>query len=104
MSKRLFDHHANEVEQERNERQQYVLQNASLDLKALAQAFFERFGLTCKSAAHDALRSSLIATGQEHLADETKVRALILLVWGSHAGDANPRICSLDRWRNSRDG
>ena len=81
MSKRFFDHHAIEVEQERKERQQYILQNASLmDLKALAQAFFEKFGLTSKSAAHDALRSSLISTEQEHLANETKVRALILLV------------------------
>ncbi|KAI7829769.1 hypothetical protein BC939DRAFT_525931 [Gamsiella multidivaricata] len=43
-----------------------------MDLEALAQGFFARFDFTNKSIAHDALRSSLIATGQEHLANETK--------------------------------
>ena len=89
MSKRLFDQHAFEVEQEHEERRRYVLQNASLmDLEALAQGFFERFGLTKKSAAHDALHSSLIATGQEHLANEIKVRVDILPDCGLHSGDA----------------
>ncbi|KAG0361565.1 hypothetical protein BGZ54_009049 [Gamsiella multidivaricata] len=61
------------TEQELEKRHRYILQNTSLmDLEALAQGFFARFDFTNKSIAHDALRSSLIATGQEHLANETK--------------------------------
>ncbi|KAF9105438.1 hypothetical protein BGX27_009628 [Mortierella sp. AM989] len=66
---------SSKVEQEHKERRQYILQRAlDVDLKTLAQEFFVKFDLRNKSAAHDALHSSLIATGNMDLANETKTK------------------------------
>ncbi|KAF9907905.1 hypothetical protein EC991_010418 [Linnemannia zychae] len=62
MNKRLLDNTSKEQEYE--ERRQFIRQNApSMDLKTLVKEFCAKFSLQNKSAAFDALLSSLTSTG-----------------------------------------
>jgi len=74
MVKRPNKRDSNELEQEYEERRQYIRENAPLmELETLAKGFFTKFNANSKSAAHDSLHASLRATGFEQLAKETKV-------------------------------
>ncbi|KAG0009068.1 hypothetical protein BGZ81_003650 [Podila clonocystis] len=72
MSKRFLDNKS--MDQEYEERRQFIRQNApSMELKPLAKRFFAKFDLQSKSAAYDALLSSLNSTGCEQQANEVKI-------------------------------
>ena len=61
--------------QEYEDRRQYIRHHAAdMELIALAGGFFARFDLMNKSAASDALHSSLMATANDHIAKKMKVR------------------------------
>jgi hypothetical protein len=56
------------------ERRQFIRDNLpSMELKAFAKRFFEKFGLKTKSTAFTALWRSLEETGFDTQADEVKV-------------------------------
>ncbi|KAF9160558.1 hypothetical protein BGX21_002642 [Mortierella sp. AD011] len=64
-----------ELEQEHEERRQYINQNAShMEFKRLAQEFFTKFDLQNKSAAYNSFYSSLIESEFQDLAKEMKTK------------------------------
>jgi hypothetical protein len=60
--------HGSKAGQEYEERRQYIRLHSAVDLETLAEGFFLKFDFSNKSTASDALHSSLMATGNEHLA------------------------------------
>ncbi|KAF9176654.1 hypothetical protein BGZ50_000137 [Haplosporangium sp. Z 11] len=79
MSKRLL--HYKSAEQDHEERHRFIRQNASsMELKALAREFFAKFNLRSKSAAYDALLSSLNSVGCEQQANEVKVSGATVIL------------------------
>ncbi|KAK3811925.1 MAG: hypothetical protein J3Q66DRAFT_49613 [Benniella sp.] len=98
MVKRPNKRDSNELEQEYEERRQYIRENAPLmDLETLAKGFFTKFNANSKSAAHDALHASLHATGFEQLAKETKLEGFKTWMTNVFQEDKKNKKLSLEK-------